>query len=69
MNIHEMKMKIKEQQDSYIHELLVCLKSDPSTDDYYINYNYTEEYLYEILEKDGSVLKGLIHAMELYLNK
>jgi hypothetical protein len=46
-----------------------CFKSDPCATDYQKNYEETEQYLWELIEKNGSVLGGLISAMEQHLEK
>jgi DNA-binding ferritin-like protein (Dps family) len=46
-----------------------CFKSDPCASDYQKNYKETEQYLWELIERDGSVLGGLISAMERHLEK
>lgn len=60
---------LAQEQKEFITKLLALLKTDPSADDFILGYESTEEYLWELLEKDGSVLDGLVAAMETYLDK
>jgi hypothetical protein len=68
-SISELETEIYIQKKQYINQVLVLLKSDPCASDYTKNYKELEEYLYEVMEKDDSLLDGLIAAMEVYLNK
>jgi hypothetical protein len=60
---------LKMQQEQHITDIIRCFKLDPCASDYDKNYNHTEEYLWELIEKDGSVLRGIIRAMEKHLEK
>jgi hypothetical protein len=60
---------ITKKEESFVDNLMRCLKSDPNASDYHKNYEKTEQYLQELIEKDESVLKGLITAMEQHLEK
>ena len=62
-------MGINKKQAKFISKLMECLKTDPCASDYQKNYEETEGYLYELIEKKGSVLGGLINGMEMYLKK
>ena len=66
MDTEEQKIK---QQASYVADIMRCLKLDPCASDHHKNYKETEQYLWELVEKEGSVLGGLICAMEKYLEK
>jgi hypothetical protein len=63
------KQKLQEEQAAYIKKLLCCLMDDPMTEDYHKNYKNTEGYLWELMEKEGSILHGLVVAMEHHLEK
>lgn len=65
----KLKDLILEAQSKHVSNVLECLKQDPMADESDINYLNTEDYLYEIIEKDGCLLNGLIAAMETYLKK
>lgn len=69
MNVKELKSEISRQQELYIADVMRCFQSDPCASDYQKNYKETEQYLWELIEKNGSVLGGLISAMELHLEK
>lgn len=69
MNIKELKSEINKQQALHIADIMRCFKADPCASDYEKNYKEIEEYLWELIEKDGSVLGGLISAMECHLEK
>jgi hypothetical protein len=69
MNNEELNKKIAENQALHIANVMQCLKQDPDALDYEINYKETPEYLQELIDKDGSLLGGLISAMERYLGK
>lgn len=60
---------LKGKDLDYISYLLKYLREDPNARDYERNYKELPEYLWELIEKDGSLLGGLINALELYLNK
>ena len=61
------KLALAKVTDEHIKELMKVLKKDPNADDYTLQYKETEQYLRELIEKNGSVLHGLIGAMERYL--
>ena len=63
------KEKLSKETDEFVKKLLKLLKEDPLADKDDLDYKYTKEYLYEIIEKDGSLAHGLVVAMEVYLGK
>ena len=65
----ETKKKLESEQEFHIKALMIVLKSDPIIDDHSRDYEATEGYLWELIEKDGSVIKGIISALECHLNK
>lgn len=67
--IKELQIEIRNQQKSYIDEVLQVLRADPMASDHLKNYKELEGYLWELIEKDGSILSGLIHGMEMCLEK
>jgi hypothetical protein len=69
MNVEELKAEISREQALHISDVMRCFKSDPCATDYQKNYKKTEQYLWELIEKNGSVLGGLISAMERHLEK
>ena len=69
MTNDELREQIAEKQALHIADIMHCLKKDPDAEDRIINYEETEEYLKELIEKDGSLLSGLISALETYLEK
>ena len=56
-------------QEAYIRRLLNCLQSEPAASKYHREYDKTEGYLQELAQLHGSVLAGLIAAMEIHLGK
>ncbi len=69
MEVENLQRQIRKKQELYVIELMRILRSDPTASEHKKNYKYTEEYLWELLEKDGSFLDGLLSAMETYLEK
>jgi DNA-binding ferritin-like protein (Dps family) len=69
MNEEKLEAKIIRQQALHIADVMRCFKSDPCATDYQKNYKEIEQYLWELVEKNGSVLGGLISAMERHLEK
>lgn len=68
-NIKELQIEIRRQQKAYIDEVLKVLRSDPMADDHLKDYKELEGYLWELIEKDGSILGGLLCGMEIHLEK
>lgn len=67
-----LRYTIQDHQEDYIENLLASLKLDPMADDNTKNYDKLKDYLWELTEKDrnkGSVLEGIIIALETYLEK
>ena len=56
-------------QQAYIKRLLNCLQSEPTASKYHREYDKTEGYLQELAQLHGSVLAGLLVAMEKHLGK
>lgn len=74
MTILELKAELQDKQEAYIKDVLGVLKADPNLedDDRLKTDNNTEqlqEYLEELQDKDGSLLKGIVCALERYLDK
>ena len=69
MSNEELKKQIAENEALHIADVMHCLKQDPNASDHDKNYNETPQYLKELIEKDGSLLNGLIIALEHYLDK
>ena len=64
----ELKDQIYKNQKVFIEKLIKCLHDDPDADQYYIDYDI-ERYLWEILDKEDSILHGIICSLERYLDK
>jgi len=64
-----LKEALDNAQAEHISKVMECLKQDPVADLNDICYSHTEDYLYELIEKNGSVLHGLIIALENHLEK
>jgi len=69
MNNEELKKQIAENEALHITDVLRILRSDPNVDDHIKNYDKTEDYLSELIDKDGSLMRGIIYALENYLEK
>lgn len=63
------KKELESAQEFHIKALMIVLRSDPMVDDHSRDYKATEGYLWELIEKDGSVMEGIISALERHLNK
>lgn len=69
MSSTELKKKIAENEALHIADVVRSLRNDPNVDDYIKNYDKTEQYLRELIDKDGSLMKGIVYALETYLEK
>lgn len=69
MSNEELKKQIEENEALHIADVVRSLKNDPNVDDYIKNYANTEKYLRELIDKDGSLMKGIVYALETYLEK
>jgi hypothetical protein len=69
MRNKELKQQIAENEALHIANVMHCLKQDPNASDDDKSYKETSQYLKELIEKDGSLLNGLIIALEHYLEK
>ena len=67
--MNDLKKALEEAQALHIADVMCCLKKDPTVELHYMNYSKTTEYLNELIEKDGSVMTGIIRALECYLEK
>ncbi len=67
MNISD--MDLAKRQTAHLDSVMSALLLDPAADDYIKGYDNTRGYLLELIEKNGSLLSGLISAMERYLEK
>lgn len=69
MSNEELKKQIAENEALHIADVVRSLRNDPNVDDYIKNYNKTEQYLRELVDKDGSLMRGIVYALEHYLEK
>lgn len=67
--IEELELRIKKLHDDYIAKLMDTLQTDPAANEHTRNYRELPGYLEELVHRDGSVLKGIIVALEKHLNK
>lgn len=67
--IEELEMQIEKLHDEYIAKLMTVIVEDPAATDHTRNYKDLPGYLKELVYKDGSVLKGIITALEKHLKK
>lgn len=66
------KEKLAKETDEFVNKLIKLLKEDPLADKHDIDYldnEYIKEYLYDIIEDNGSLAHGLVVAMEVFLEK
>ncbi len=69
LQTRELQLHIKSYQAAYVAKVMECLQSDPMADGFHKTYKELESYLWKLIEKDGSILGGLITAMEKHLEK
>lgn len=69
MSNEELKQQIAENEALHITDVVRSLRNDPNVDDYIKNYGKTEQYLRELIDKNGSLMRGIIYALEHYLEK
>ena len=69
MSNSEHKAKMTANREDFVDRLMAVLKDDPDADQYIKDYAETRGYLLELIEKDGSVLDGLVEALENHLEK
>jgi len=69
MNNEELKRQIVENETLHIADVMHSLRNDPNVDEYTKDYDNTEKYLRELIEKDGSLMYGIVNALETYLEK
>ena len=69
LNVEDLQKQMDTKQRLYINDLMRCFRKDPTAEDWMKGYSDTENLLIELIEKDGSVLAGLIPAIEYYLDK
>lgn len=67
--IEELELRIKRLHDDYIAKLMDALQSDPAANEHTRNYRELPGYLQQLVYKDGSVLKGIISALERHLER
>jgi len=65
----ELQDEIDNSRALFIADVMRCLKSDPDANDGTKNYKELPQYLSELIDKDGSLMGGLIIAIEHYLEK
>lgn len=69
MSNEELKKQIAENEALHIADVMRSLRNDPNVGDCIKNYDNTEKYLRELIDKDGSLMKGIVYALETYLEK
>lgn len=69
MDNKELKKRILLNDDTHIEYLIEALNEDPNAPYHMLDYKALPGYLNELIEKDGSVIVGVISAIERYLNK
>jgi len=69
MTNKDLKAKMFENEDLHINEVISALKNDPNAEDRTKNYEELREYLRELIDKNGSLMYGIINALERYLEK
>ena len=69
MSNEELKKQIAENEALHIADVVRSLRGDPNVDYHTKNYDKIEEYLRELIDKDGSLMRGIVYALENYLEK
>ena len=69
MSNEELKKQIADNEALHIADVVRSLRNDPNVDDHIKSYDKTEEYLRELIDKDGSLMRGIVYALENYLDK
>ena len=69
MSNEELKKQISFNEALHIADVMRSLMDDPNVDDYIKNSYKTKKYLCELIHKDGSLMKGIVYALETYLEK
>ncbi len=65
----ELKDALDDATALHISDVMELLKQDPLATLNDIHYSQTEGYLHQLMNKEGSLLKGLIIALENHLEK
>lgn len=71
MNAKEHLQEVQKAQALHISNFITCLTTDPLADENDINYvnSRLEQYLWEVIDKDGDLASGIMVALECYLQK
>lgn len=69
LSVSELRQQLENTKIEYINRVLDLLRTDPFAPDHHLTYSSLEDYLHELFDKDGSVLSGLLIAIETYLEK
>jgi hypothetical protein len=64
--IAEYEAIIQEIKEEYVQKFIGLLNEDPMTNQ---EFSQLEELLWDVIEKDGSVIRGLVCALETYLRR
>jgi len=62
--IAEYEAIIQEIKEEYVQKLMGLINIDPMTDE---EFSQLENLIWDVIEKDGSVKRGLVCALETYL--
>ena len=65
----ELKAAFEEAEQKNVKDVIEALQGDPNASLHILSYTKTEGYLNELIEKDGSLMKGIVSALECYLEK
>lgn len=69
MNNHKLREEIQKNRSEYFHRFLALMKQDPDISDHHKEYPNWPNYLQELTEKEGSLMGGILGAIEDLLEK
>jgi len=67
--MNELQNALEEAKALHIADVVRSLRQDPIAELTYTNESTLTKYLIELANKDDSLCKGLIYALEIYLEK
>ena len=67
--MNELQKALEEAKALHIADVVRSLRQDPLAELTYTNESKLTKYLTELADKDDSLCKGLIYALETYLEK
>ncbi len=65
--IAEYEAIIQEIKEEYVQKVIGLINTDPMVED--CEFEQLEDLLWDVIEKDGSIKRGLVNALETYLQR